>query len=256
MAYLFDIHPKIFLGHSRLKIITPNDIKSEIISRIGIENVYFEAEMERILAMQPENFVREIIVGRFGAEYVAVGFNYHFGASGKGDCFFLKEMGIKYGFLVEITDEILCRGEAVSSTAVREALACGNIKKANELMVSPYTIRGEVAGGKKLGRQLGFSTANVSVAPWQLLPKNGVYKTRVICGGESHRAITNVGTNPTVENIPPRTETHILGFDREIYGMKIDIAFEDRIRDEKKFNSPEELANQIKKDIAKIYIDT
>ena len=158
-------------------------------------------------------------------------------------------MGEKYGFKVQICECETLRGESISSSRIRKLLSDGNIILANELLGRNFFLSGKVCEGKKLGRTLGFPTANVFFKENTVIPKNGVYKTLVTVETDKYTAITNTGINPTVGGESLRAETYIPGFDGNIYEKEIEIEFIDFIREEKKFNSIEELKCQIKKDV-------
>ncbi|MBQ7718559.1 MAG: bifunctional riboflavin kinase/FAD synthetase [Clostridia bacterium] len=249
LAYMFETHPQFVLGDKNFKTITDNTRKSEIIKGLGADTIYYEKTTADILSMTPENFARDILSCRFGAKYVSVGYNYRFGKGGEGDAKALEKLGRKYGFEVIITDRITKDGQDISSSLLRKYIANGEVDAANNLMCKPYAVCGVVSGGKHLGTSWGIATANVEIPDMLLTPKRGVYLTKTLIDGKQYKSVTNIGTNPTVEHAKPRSETHIIDFNGDLYGKYIEITFCEMIRPEIKFDSVDGLICQIRKDI-------
>ncbi len=246
-AFIFDKHPSTLLGKS-VPVIMPNSIKKEIIEDLGCQ-VHFEPLTSEILATEPESFVRDILCKNFAPDFVFAGYNYTFGKNGAGGADDLKAYGKKYGFSVEIIDEIKFMGKTVSSTLVRELLQNGDIESANKILSKPYRIRAKVTKGKKLGRTLGFPTINTEFEENLVIPAFGVYVSNTIIEGKAYKSITNIGTNPTVENAVPRAESYIFDFSEDLYGKTVDVILLKKLRDEKKFSGKEELMVAVKEDI-------
>ena len=244
----FDKTPLEILSPEKVSYITTTAAKKELIESIGATAEFLPLTKE-FLSMTPEDFVRNILVEKHNIKHAVCGFNYRFGKNGSGDTKKLCELGEKHGFSVEICDEIKLDGENVSSSNIRSLITAGNIALANKLLGHNFTIYGKVTEGKHLGRTLGFPTANVFFPEKSVTPLCGVYKTVVTANGIKMPAITNVGINPTVGGEKMRSETHILNYSEDIYEKEIQIEFIDFIRNEKKFNSLDELKMQIKKDI-------
>jgi riboflavin kinase/FMN adenylyltransferase len=141
-------------------------------------------------------------------------------------------------------------GEVISSTRIRKSLENGDVLEASKMLETPYSLRGEVVHGKKIGRTIGFPTANLKFNKNFVLPKCGVYYTNVKVNNNIYKSITSIGNNPTVNGDKITVETYILDFDRDIYGMQIDVRFMKRIRDNEKFNNLEELRNKLEQDKA------
>lgn len=248
--YTFDRHPKALLCPKGIKLITQNEVKKEIILSLGVDEIYFEPLTSGLLNTAPEVFIRDILLKRFNVCAVFAGYDYRFGMQGSASVNELKAFGEKYGFETMITDEIKYKGTTVSSSNVRRALNEGNITLTNELLGRTYALRGRVVYGKRLGRKIGFPTLNIEIPSNLLPPKTGVYVSKTKYGGALYQSITNIGSNPTVENAPVRSETHVFGFDQNIYGEEAEIQLFARVRDEKKFHSVDELRAQIAMDIA------
>lgn len=249
IALSFDRSPMEVLSPESVSYLTDNSDKKAIISSLGAKTEFLTAS-ETLLNMEAEVFVREILVGKFNMKYAVCGYNYRFGKGGKGDTSLLTKCGEKYGFGVKIMEALTLHGESVSSSRVRRLLADGNISGANELLGRNFSVSGTVCEGKHLGRSLGFPTANVFLHQSMTMPASGVYKTIVTLNGEKYKAITNVGINPTVGGEKLHTETHIIGFDGDIYGKNINIEFTDFIRSEMEFQSVDELKRRINDDIS------
>ena len=230
--------------------------KEVILSELGIELLYILDFCDEVKKMSPEEFVKKIILERLNAEIVIVGFNFRFGHKAKGDAQTLSELSEKYGFKVVIIPPIIKDDNLVSSTLIRRLISQGDVKNANKMLDRNYNMRGKVISGKGRGKKLGFATANLKSDIDYVSPKNGVYKTIVSCEGKDYKSITNIGTNPTFSDVGFSIETHIIDFDKDIYGDYIEVEFLDFVRKERKFNSIEELIEQVNKDIEEVNQDT
>lgn len=248
IVYTFDTHPQnILRKNNSIKCIMQNDIKEEVILSLGADRVFFEKTTPDFLALSPGEFI-SYIVQKFNPAFIAAGYNYRFGCKGSGDTHTLSEFGKQYGFETLITNQVTIDSNEVSSSAIRKHLQAGDIARANSLLTRDYAFRGEVVHGKHLGKTLGFPTANTFFPDTALIPRPGVYKSRTWVEGKLYSSITNIGSNPTVENAPTRAETFISGLNRNIYGVCITVSLTDRIRDEIRFDSVDALCAQIKKD--------
>ena len=161
---------------------------------------------------------------------------------------FYKTLKEKYGYELWVMEPYKYNGEVISSTKIRNRILNGEVDEAMKMLSRPYTIRGKVNHGKKLGRTIGFPTANLGFDENIIIPKVGVYYTNVIWNNKIYKGITSVGHNPTVNGQDLTIETYILDFDMEIYGQEIKVYFIERIRDEKKFKSLDDLVERLKKD--------
>ncbi len=247
-AYIFETHPAFLLGKKKFSVIGGNTSKEREILKTGIDEVIFTETTKEILSKTPEEFVRKILKEKLGAVCVFAGYNYTFGKGGAGDSRLLKELCASYGIDTFIMEKETFDGEEISSSRIREYLLKGDMEGAARLLGREYSIEGIVQKGKKLGRVIGFKTANVHFEKGVLVPANGVYKTKTTVFGKEYKSVTNVGTNPTFENIPPRLESHIIDFDMDIYGENIKVDFYEKIRDEICFSGIDELKKQIQKD--------
>ena len=237
--------------------ITDNDERKALFEALGVDLLIAFPFSEDVKGLTKDKFVNTVLKENLNAQKVFCGFNYSFGAGGKGTPEELKQLCEKQDISVEISKEISVDGETVSSTRIREYIENGFPEKASRLLGRPYSISGTVTNGKKLGRTLGFPTANVHIPENKVFPKDGVYLTVTSFEGKSLYGITNIGTNPTVDEKIRRAENFIFDFGEDIYGKEIKIEFLRFIRGERKFDSVELLAAQVKKDIetAKSYIE-
>lgn len=220
---------------------------------LGIDVIYTDLLTEEYRAMSPQQFVENIISRRLGAKHVVVGYNYRFGKDRCGNTELLREECAKYDIGVTVIECVTASIDddtvAVSSTEVRQRLAQGDVSAATIMLGRPYCIKGVVEHGRRMGHMLGFPTINFYPTGCLLPIKGGVYATRVTVDGEVYKGLTNIGYNPTVTNNNAlRVETHILDFNKDIYGKPVRLEFIEHIRGEKKFDSLEELSRQIDKD--------
>ena len=248
MVYTFRNHPLTVINKEFVpKLILDNDSKIEILENKGIDVVCLEIFDEKFMTMSPEQFIK-YIKAQFNVSGIIVGFNYRFGHRNSGNIETLKLLAKKYDFEVFVVDALTYDDEIVSSSRIRRLLLEGKIEMANDLLGYSFTVKGTVVHGKKLGRTLGFPTANLLINNSYIYPKNGVYYTNVIIDNDIYKGITNIGYNPTVQGEGLTIETNILNFNDEIYGKELSIRFISRIRDEFKFKTLDELIKQMVKD--------
>lgn len=180
---------------------------------------------------------------------IMMGPDFTLGRNREGDANLLRSLGQEMDFSVETIAPLVADGEIVSSTLIRQALAQGDMRKVHKLMGRHFYLRGKVITSDKRGRTLGFPTANLDIKPRQALPGNGVYATMTQVDGKQFVAATNVGTNPTFGDSEKRVETHLLNYEGDLYGKEIRVEFVQKLRDEQRFASPEELKAQMRKDV-------
>lgn len=248
----FNPHPLQVLAPGRGPFfITTHKRKLELIEACGIDVaivVPFNAEFAKISA---EEFVKSLLVDRIGLKAIVVGADYRFGYGREGDTSFLKQMGGQFGFKVETMSGVQMDGTVVSSTLIRRLIQDGDLREANRLLGRPYEIEGTVVPGRQRGAKvLGFPTANLRLSG-QAPPRPGVYAVEVEVDQQRFGGAANVGFNPTFGGTELSIEVHIFDFDRNIYGSSIRVFFIDRLRDERRFPGPQELAEQIRKDLQK-----
>jgi len=244
----FENQPAAFIsGETAAHKIMTYPEKEKLMEETGVEYLFsyeFNDEMRNTPA---EEFFRKAIVLN-NIRKLSCGFNFRFGKGGKGDVELLRRLCEENGIELSVGEPVTVDGEVVSSTLIKKYLYKGNAKKAAELLGRDFYITGEVVTGKKLGRTLGFPTANVYVDSDIIVPKWGVYESYTTVDGVRYPSVTNIGNNPTIgENM--RVESHIIGFDEDIYGKVIKIEFHDYIRGEMKFSGLDELTAQVHRDI-------
>ncbi|MBU3092252.1 bifunctional riboflavin kinase/FAD synthetase [Clostridium sp. CF011] len=229
------------------KLIMDNDTKINLLKNTGIDIVNLVNFNKDFMKITPEEFIKNM-VKFYNANGIVVGFNYRFGYKNLGDVEMLKTYSTILGYKLYVCEAVSINHEIVSSSKIRHLIAEGNITKADELLGRPHTISGKVIKGKQFGRTIGFPTVNLNYNKEYIIPKGGVYYTLAEYDNNFYRAITNIGYNPTVEGGKLSVETHILNFDKKIYNEIVKIYFINRIRDEVKFNSIDELKKQLLKD--------
>lgn len=253
IVFTFENHPGNYFNSSSIKNIITNKEKIRILQKLGVDviiSIPFDEYMTKISA---DDFVKDILVKKLGAQKVIVGHDFTFARNKEGDSNLLKILAARYDFEVEIVKPIKINNIRVSSTYIRNLVAQGSVSRVKEYLGHDYEIEGEVIHSKKLGRQLGFPTANIEAKDDMLIPRCGIYATKVNIDEKIYFGATNIGYNPTVKGEKLSIETNILNFDEDIYGKVIKIEFLERIREEKKFNSLEELKSQLKKDTNYVY---
>lgn len=255
MVMTFDRHPRETLQDgSGPPLLTCTEHKLALIEELAVDVCVLVQLDERLATMSASDFVADILCGRFRAASVVAGARLRFGKDRQGNPRLLKQLGKQLGFEVESVGELRVAGVPVSSTAVRRCVLEGRLASAESLLGRKVSVLGRVVRGRSVGRRLGYCTANIRPLD-QVLPTGGVYVTEVLIEGSRYPGALNLGCCPTFPNRRPRAaalEVHILDFDRDIYGERVEIIFHHRIRDEERFSSPQELAAQIALDIEEV----
>ncbi len=245
----FDPHPlEVLFPQKAPSFITSHRRKLDLIASCGIDAtivIPFDHEFSRMSARE---FVEVVLVEKIGARAIVVGHDYRFGHSREGDIAFLKQLGEQYGFKVETVTGLRVNDTVVSSTGIRQMIVSGNIKEANRLLGRFFEVSGTVIPGRKRGVSLGFPTANIRM-PALASPRTGVYVVEAEVDGKTYGGAANLGYNPTFGDTDLSLEAHLFDFSQDIYGKSITVRFIDRLRDELRFSSPDELAAQIRKDV-------
>jgi riboflavin kinase / FMN adenylyltransferase len=231
--------------------ISTNQQRMDWFGAVGMEAAVVLPFTQELAGLTPEEFVDQILVRQLRVKAVVVGDNFRFGHGKAGDVGFLRELGVRQGFEVVVHKPVVLDGNILSSTLVRKLVASGDVRGAARLLGRPFALTGEVVSGTGTGRKFTFPTLNLK-AEQELLPERGVYITRTVLDGESssHRSVTNVGLRPTFNGSGLSVETHLLDYLGNFAPKRIEVRFWKRLREEKKFNGPEELKTQIAKDIA------
>lgn len=249
VAFTFDIPPRSKVEEIVASVLTTNDEKQYIFEKQGIDYLIECPFTTEVMSMEPKEFIQWIATS-LNMKFVVVGDDFRFGHKRAGDYHTLQEYEEAYGYKTIVLEKLKDSNRDISSTYVREKIADGNIRKANELLGYRYFIKSEILHGKKLGRTIGIPTINMILPKHKLLPPNGVYVTEVLVDGITYMGVTNVGCKPTVsEEHIVGVETYIDDFERDVYGEKIVVSFLEFIRPEMKFGSIEELKSQMESDI-------
>jgi riboflavin kinase / FMN adenylyltransferase len=250
LVLTFFPHPRMVLKQDdSIKLINTIEEKTELLANTGIDNLVIHAFDNVFSQLSGEEFVKQVLVDTFMVEKVIIGYDHRFGKGGACDINDLVRFGVKYGFEVEQISAKEVDEVSVSSTKIRQALNDGDIIKANEFLGYPFYINGIVTKGRQLGRTIGFPTANiVPTEKYKLIPKEGVYLVKVYTLDKTYNGMLNIGTNPTVNGVNQTIEVNILDFNQDIYDTAIKISFLEHVRNVVKFNSLDELKNQLNKD--------
>ena len=246
----FSSRPIDFINHTEGKTIVTGEEKKILCEKEGMD-YYVELPLnEDFLNMSYEDFVSEFLIKKFGMKLFVCGEDFTFGRKGAGNVKKLSELSEKYGFKLIVVKKKQEEHRDICSSDIKVLLSEGNISKVNKLLGYPYFAIGRVEHGKKLGRTIGFPTANLFVEGNKLLPPNGVYATVLKADGKEYRAVTNIGFNPTTDDDGKiKIETYAIDVGLDLYDRIIEIAFLGFIRTERKFESLSELVEQMKRDV-------
>ena len=245
----FDPHPpRVVRPDKAPPLIMTKAQRLEAIAASGIQGTAVVRFTHELSQWDPETFVRTVLVDWLHVAEVWVGANFLFGRDRAGNFSLLRALGARYGFRAEKIDPVRYREFVVSSTRIRRLIGEGRVDEAGALLGHPYFVDGTVVEGARRGRELGCPTANLDVVN-ELVPPNGVYATTVLLGSVIHPSITNVGRTPMFGDTVQRVvETHVLGFEGDLYGAPVRLGFVQRLRDERAFESVEQLRAQIDAD--------
>jgi len=274
----FNPHPQEFFSGESKQLLTPIEEKAQQLKLLDIDQLVLLPFDRELASLKPQAFVENILIKQLKATFITVGEDFRFGHKRAGTAEDLQQIASQFGINVNITalktDQNSLR---ISSSAIRSALNEGNIKQVTELLGRNYTLTGKVISGEKLGRKIGFPTANIEVNPFKFIPRRGVYSVKVwlnktpnfhqlesnweekiFTEGVSYfpdllsplaiKAVMNIGTRPTVNGKKETMEVHLLNWEGNLYGEKLTVSLEKFLRPEQKFNSLDELKNQIKID--------
>jgi len=249
MVVTFRPHPlKILAPEKCPPLISIYEEKIQLLEKLGIDVLVKIPFTLDFAAMEPRNFVKNILVDLLGAREIFVGYNYRFGKGRKGNIQLLRDLGKELGFIVREVEQVSLSGEVISSTRIRQLLINGDVEHAAKLLGRPYALCGIVVKGDGRGRGLGFPTANIA-SRHSIIPSNGVYAVRLFVRDKYYDGIVNIGMRPTFDAKSMAIEVHIFDFDEDIYGEEITVYFANKIREERKFENAEALINQINADI-------
>ena len=251
----FSKSPKVVLGRRPSSIITSLEHRLHFFERYGVDITVVMEFNDDVANIKADDFIKRVLHNWLGVKGVVLGHNCSFGKNGEGNKSLINRFANQYGYEVYSCEPVKLEGQIISSTLIREAIMCGDLKRAEVMLGRPVTVLGTVVSGSKRGSKVLFPTANLDLHH-EIMPPIGVYGTIVQLNGKEFYAITNIGTRPTFEaepfdkinNLETVVEVHILDFADSIYGQDLEVRFVCKIRDERKFNSVEELKKQIEDD--------
>ncbi|MBI5182439.1 MAG: bifunctional riboflavin kinase/FAD synthetase [Nitrospirae bacterium] len=247
----FEPHPvKVVSPHKDIRLITSCEERAKFLSEAGVDAVICVNFTKEFSEQHPDDFARDILFNKIGAAEVYVGHDYAFGKGREGTIEYLRDLGERYGFHVDVIEPIMVNGAIVSSSRIRELIAKGNVDAAARFLGRYYTLSGVVIKGAGRGKDLGFPTANIE-PPAELIPKDGVYAVIVKKGKDVYNGVANVGNKPTFGNEKLGIEAYLFDFDKNLYKKRLEISFIKRLRDEIAFKNPAELIASLKKDVRK-----
>lgn len=245
---LFDEHPQVLLGGELPPLLLTEQSRDELLRAMGVEPVVLP--FKELRGLSPKSFVEEILVRRLGAGELRCGYNFRFGAGAAGNAETLGGLCAAAGIGCTVIPPVEWGGAAVSATRIRECLLAGEIDEANAMLGRAFGYRLPVLHGEARGRLLGYPTANQLFPRGFIVPRRGVYATRVRLGGKLRRAMTNIGLRPSFGGQSLLSETHIFGYTGDLYGKELQVELLRFLRDERSFASPAELCEQLKLDAA------
>lgn len=251
----FEPHPRQILAPDKApkRLLASIDHKIQLLRSLSLDAIIIQKFDLNFASKTAENFIQELNNNSHNLASISVGEGWSFGKGRTGNIETLQTWGSKMGFTTHISPPVLYKNERISSTRIRQAIQQGNFLDANAMLGRDYTVIGTVVAGKKLARELGFPTANLIVHNEQL-PPDGVWELNASIDGKTYHAIGNLGRRPTVEYDGARRmlEVHILDFNQDLYGKHIECTFLNYIREEKKFDSIEQLKQQIQQDVSSL----
>jgi riboflavin kinase/FMN adenylyltransferase len=250
LVLTFFPHPRMVLQEdSDIKLLNTLDEKIHLLEEIGIQNLVIHPFDEKFSRLTAEEFVKNVLVDQFHIQKIIIGHDHRFGRNRTANIDDLKAFGKQYDFEVEEISAQEIKEVSVSSTKIRNALNEGNVALANEYLGYNYSLTGTVIKGKQLGRTIGFPTANLKLKEnFKLVPQNGVYIVKSILNNKTVFGMMNIGFNPTVDGKHQTIEINYFDFDEDLYGQKITVSIVGSIRAEQKFDSIEQLKEQLGKD--------
>lgn len=249
IAITFDKHPQeILTPQTQPPFLTDATEKADLLKKEGVDAVIVLTFTEELSRLSARQFIL-LLQQELRLKGLVIGPDFALGHKGEGNIPFLRQLGIELGFSVTVIPPVRNNGDIVSSTAIRKAMADGDMEKVCRLMGRPFSLHGNVVRGKGRGVGLGFPTVNLNISPGQAIPPDGVYATLAHLDHESYPSVTNVGMNPTFNNTERTIESYLLDYHDNLYGRLVKIDFIHKLRNEIKFKDAQELTQQIARDI-------
>lgn len=250
LAITFDPHPRLLLNYSPdIRLLNAPDEKIRLIARTGIDCLWVIPFTRDFAWLGAEQFLRTYILEKAGGSQLIAGYDHSFGRGGNSNPDALSRIAAGYRLPFLKVGEVSLDGQVVCSTAIREAIARGNMQKARQMLGYHYSLTGYVKRGNQIGRLIGYPTANLTITyPHKMIPAPGVYACMIVWKGQSFKGMGNVGYRPTIDAHTLTIEANIFDFDREIYNDTLTIEFIERVRNEQKFGGLEQLKIQLGRD--------
>lgn len=248
-TFTFWPHPrKVFNPNDDLQLLNTIDEKKYLLEKNGIDTLILQEFDENFRNLTGEEFIRQILVEKLNVKHLIIGYDHTFGKNKSGDFNLLQRLAPELGYELEQVSAVDFEGQPISSTKIRNTLSAENILQANAMLGYHYSISGEVVHGKKIGRTIGYPTANIAIDPMKILPKKGAYIVDVFVQNKNYRGMLSIGTNPTVNGQHLTVEVYILDFNDDIYGKEISVNFRDFLHGEIKFENLEKLIERLDED--------
>ncbi len=253
VVMIFEPQPREFFAKKSANVTAPARLmrlrdKIHALESVGVDYLLCVRFNSTFAQQQPEEFIQNLLANQLHVKYLSVGDDFQFGYKRSGNFEILQQAGKKFGFSVENSHSHCLGQERISSSLIRQALQQDDLSQAEKMLGKPYSIRGRVAHGNKLGRTIGFPTANIMLNRL-VTPIQGVYAVKVETAEGIFNGIANVGNRPTINGTKPLLEVHLFDFDKSIYGQAIKVRFLKKVRSEIKFASFDELKSQIERDV-------
>ncbi len=250
----FEPHPRFLINpNHKLKLLTTLDEKKSLLKSLGLDHLIIAPFTQEFANQEAKTYVEDFLIDKIKPAVLIIGYDHHFGKGRSGNLALLEKYAANGHFDLEEISKQQVDDAHVSSTAIRNALDQGDVKEANNLLQSNFELTGTVILGDQKGRTIGFPTANLEIRnDKKLIPAHGVYAVIASVNNKQYKAVMNIGYRPTVNNEKElRLEVHLFDFTEDIYGQELKVEFIERIRDERKFDSFEELKKQIAVDCEK-----
>jgi riboflavin kinase/FMN adenylyltransferase len=249
----FNPHPRLVLAENEINLffLTTLEEKISLLGKEGVDHLIIIPFDHELSNKEACGFIKEILVKKIGTRYLLAGFNHHFGRQSGNDFDTIRSCAESFGIIVEQVGAHISESGIISSSLIRDALLTGELDMANELLGYNYSLSGTIVEGRRLGREIGFPTANINLTDRnKLVPKDGVYAVEVLTEGLLLTGMLSIGYNPTVNSDPSKKtiEVNIFDFEKDIYNTGISVVFRKRLRDEKKFESISLLTEQLELD--------
>lgn len=251
LVVTFHPHPKQLLSGD-LAVLTPLHRKIDLLNQAGVDQVLIQTFTREFAAVEPKQFIEDILFTGLNCRHVVVGYDYAFGKAGSGDTRLMESVTSELGIGCDIIKPLTLKGQIISSSVVRNYLAKGKVEAAAKFLGRPFSLGGLVEAGAGRGRDLGFPTANIYPFRAAALPAHGVYMVKVSWDGEEHWGIANIGFHPTFPDNQVSLEVFVLDYHGNLYGKTIDVQFLKKLRAERQFPDAHSLTIQMERDLAQV----